>query len=99
MLHCRFLHGRILLFRPIVAQLCLERDKDIDLSATWVESLARHAVIKGSNLCLKDSHQVIDLIYKYLDFNTVTGPLPSWWYCVLCTHSLTFSLPVLPNFN
>ncbi|KAE8410641.1 fungal-specific transcription factor domain-containing protein [Aspergillus pseudocaelatus] len=83
----RFLHGRILLFRPIVAQLCLERDKDNGLSATWVESLARHTVIKGSNLCLKDSHQVIDLIYRYLDRDTVTGPLPSWWYCVLYVYT------------
>lgn len=99
MLYCSFLHGRILLFRPIVAQLCLRRDKDNDLSATWVESLARHTVIGGSSLCLKDSHQVIDLIYKHLDFDTVTGPLPSWWYCVLCAHSPTFSLSVLSNFN
>ncbi|KAL4889403.1 fungal-specific transcription factor domain-containing protein [Aspergillus ambiguus] len=79
----RFLHGRILLFRPIVAQLCLQRDKDSDLSAAWSESLSRHTIMKASSLCLQDSHQVIDIIYNHLDFTNVTGPLPSWWYCVL----------------
>lgn len=95
MLYCRFLHGRILLFRPIVAQLCLQRDKANDPGAMWVESFSRHTVIKGSSLCLEDSHQVIDLIYKYLDIDAVTGPLPSWWYCVLCAYFPTFSLFVL----
>lgn len=82
-----------------MAQLCLQRDRDNDPGAMWVESLSQHTAIKGSSLCLEDSHQVIDLIYKYLDIDTVTGPLPSWWYCVLCAYSPTFSLSVLPNFS
>jgi hypothetical protein len=80
----RFLHTRILLFRPILAQFCLQRP-DIHPTHTSIESLDELAVIQCSRLCLKHAHQMIELVYTHLDFDTVTGPLPSWWYCVLCT--------------
>ncbi|KAE8381312.1 fungal-specific transcription factor domain-containing protein [Aspergillus bertholletiae] len=79
----RFLHARILLFRPILTQLCLHSHR----RPTSIESLAQRTALQCSNLCLTASHQIIDMIYANLDFAFVTGPLPSWWYCVLYVYT------------
>ncbi|KAJ5741004.1 fungal-specific transcription factor domain-containing protein [Penicillium malachiteum] len=52
----------------------------------------RLGIVNKIRLCLKDAHQIIELVYNNLDFNTVTGPLPSWWYCVLYIYTAAIVL-------
>ncbi|KAK2612664.1 hypothetical protein QQS21_001281 [Conoideocrella luteorostrata] len=84
--HVRLLHARILLFRPLLAQFCFKREGN-GLESATIESLADRLVVQCSNLCLRASHQMIHVIHANLDRTTVTGPLPSWWYCVLYVYT------------
>jgi hypothetical protein len=40
--------------------------------------------IQCSSLCLETAHRSIEMIYTHLDLSTVFGPVPAWWYSVLC---------------
>lgn len=75
----RFLHARMLLLRPILAQYCLPQSTE-----KQVDSLCSRMVMQGSKMCLETAHRTIELIYSHLDSSTVTGPVPAWWYSVLC---------------
>ncbi|KAK9364782.1 fungal-specific transcription factor domain-containing protein [Lipomyces kononenkoae] len=83
----RFLHTRILLFRPILAQFCLSQCNTNHQMTRWDESLAQRTVVQCCSLCLSAAHNMIELVYANLDLVTVTGPLPSWWYCVLYVYT------------
>ncbi|KAH1551910.1 hypothetical protein KXX59_007630 [Aspergillus fumigatus] len=74
----RFLHARMLLLRPILAQYCLPQSTE-----KQVDSLCSRMVMQGSKMCLETAHRTIELIYSHLDSSTVTGPVPAWWYSVL----------------
>jgi len=83
----RFLHARILLFRPILSRFCLPQETPTDPGTALDESLPQRMALQCSALCLRAAHDAIDLIYANLVVNGALGPLPAWWYCVLCEHS------------
>ncbi len=89
-LRSRYLHTRILLFRPILSRFCLAQpDTTYTPSSSDMEheSLPQHLALACSNLCLRAAHDAIHLIYRNLDRETITGPVPQWWNCILFTYS------------
>jgi hypothetical protein len=91
-LRSRYLHTRILLFRPILSRFCLTQpDTTYPLSSSAQnmehESLPQHLALACSNLCLRAAHDAIHLIYSNLDRENITGPVPQWWNCILFTYS------------
>jgi hypothetical protein len=74
----------MLLFRPILSQFCLPQSNPTEIGTAIDESLAERMVLQCSTLCLRTAHDMIDLIYTNLDIQELRGPLPAWWYSVLC---------------
>jgi hypothetical protein len=37
-----------------------------------------------SHLCFQTAHEVIETFDQNLNVEDLTGPLPCWWYSVLC---------------
>ena len=35
-------------------------------------------------MCFRFAHELIDIYSRHLDPEEVTGPVPNWWYSVLC---------------
>jgi hypothetical protein len=48
------------------------------------ESLGYRMITQCSSLCVKAAHDVIQLIHSNLNQDELTGPLPAWWYSILC---------------
>jgi hypothetical protein len=92
-LRSRYLHTRILLFRPILSRFCLAQpDTTYPSSSSSAqnmehESLPQHLALACSNLCLRAAHDAIHLIHSNLDRESITGPVPQWWNCILFTYS------------
>jgi hypothetical protein len=92
-LRSRYLHTRILLFRPILSRFSLTQPDTAypppSSSAQNMEheSLPQHLALACSNLCLRAAHDAIHLIYSNLDRENITGPVPQWWNCILFTYS------------
>jgi hypothetical protein len=84
MLAYRYLHARILLFRPVLSRFCLLGPTSVNSGTVLDESLAQRMALQCSTLCLTAAHQIIELIHSNLTSDGMTGPLPAWWYCVLC---------------
>lgn len=74
----------MLLFRPILSQFCLPQSNPTEIGTAIDESLAERMILQCSTLCLRTAHDMIDLIYTNLDIQELRGPLPAWWYSVLC---------------
>ncbi|KAH8700820.1 fungal-specific transcription factor domain-containing protein [Talaromyces proteolyticus] len=79
-LQARYLHLRILLFRPVFTFF---QDRD----TTWAElfsdaflqySVAQQCVVQ----CIKAAQQLVELIHSNLQQDGSMGPLPAWWYNV-----------------
>ena len=83
----RFLHTRILLFRPILTRFCLPKSTESETGTALDESLAQRTVVQCSSLCLRSAHDLIDLLHMNLTKDGTMGSLPAWWYCVFCTSS------------
>ncbi|KAF7513314.1 hypothetical protein GJ744_009735 [Endocarpon pusillum] len=108
-LRSRYLHSRILLFRPILSRFCLAQPDTTHTSSSSDmehESLPQHLALACSNLCLRAAHDAIHLIYSNLDRENITGPVPQWWNCILFTYSAATVLQAArlrpmgsPNYN
>jgi len=46
--------------------------------------LSQHLIVKSAELCFEAAHEMIDVLYSRFDLTTVTGPVPAWWFAVLC---------------
>jgi hypothetical protein len=67
-----------------MSEFCLPQSVPSDPGTAIDESLSERVWLQCSVLCLRTAHDMIDVIYANLDVRTLTGPLPAWWYCVLC---------------
>lgn len=83
----RFLHARILLFRPTLSQFCLFENAPLVSGTPLDESLSHRMVFQCSSLCVRAAHDMIQLIYSNLNPHDLTGPLPAWWYCILYVYT------------
>ena len=90
----RFLHARILLLRPAISHFCLLEPRPLAPGTALDESLGHRMVVQCSSLCMRSAHDMIKLIYSNLSLDDLTGPLPAWWYCILCKCTLFTSSSV-----
>jgi hypothetical protein len=74
----------MVLFRPILADLYLT-PHDVTSSPPKKErGLNHYATVQCASLCFEAAHEMLDVLYDNFNFSTVTGPVPAWWFSVLC---------------
>ncbi|KAL9106368.1 MAG: hypothetical protein Q9227_008569 [Pyrenula ochraceoflavens] len=88
-LRARYLHCRILLFRPVLSRFCLAQNDLTFSSAPKIdESLPQRLALAASTLCVRAAHENIDLIYTNLGQQRhALASLPASWFCVLYLYS------------
>ncbi|KAI0971646.1 C6 transcription factor [Xylaria arbuscula] len=86
-LRARFLHARILLFRPILAESYLKQNINGDDSHSEERSLSQGVTTECARILFASAHEIVNVIYTHFDFETVTGPVPAWWYAVLFVYT------------
>ncbi|KAI9932323.1 hypothetical protein MW887_009835 [Aspergillus wentii] len=83
-LRARFLHVRVLLFRPTLSRYCTARDiTATDPLITLNDSFPHRVALQCSIICVKVAQEVIELIYNNVPMDGSSGPLPAWWYNIL----------------
>uniref|UniRef100_A0A0B7JZM6 Xylanolytic transcriptional activator regulatory domain-containing protein n=2 Tax=Bionectria ochroleuca TaxID=29856 RepID=A0A0B7JZM6_BIOOC len=84
-LRSRYLHSRILILRPVVAEACLKQTHSQNSGgySSIDRSLSQNMVNQCCTMCFESAHELINIIYDNLDLQTVTGPVPAWWFSVL----------------
>jgi len=87
--YARFLHVRILLFRPILSKYCSIRDNLTMNSLIPISDSFPHRVaLQCSIICVRVAQESIEMIYNNVPADGTGGPLPAWWYNILCMVSL-----------
>lgn len=77
----------MLLFRPTLSRYCTIRDNMTnDLFIPLNDSFPRRIALQCSILCVKAAQDSIQLIYSNIPLDGTGGPLPAWWYNVLCVY-------------
>ncbi|RAK86342.1 hypothetical protein BO79DRAFT_153862 [Aspergillus costaricaensis CBS 115574] len=83
-LRARFLHVRMLLFRPILSRYCTSREIGIaDPMISLQDSFPQRVALQCSTICVKVAQEVIGLIHSNMPADGSSGPLPAWWYNIL----------------
>lgn len=83
----RFLHVRMLLFRPTLSKYCAVRDNAAtDHLISVNDLLPQRVALQCSIICVKAAQESIELIYSNVPTDGTGGPLPAWWYNILCRH-------------
>ncbi|KAJ5586648.1 hypothetical protein N7450_006435 [Penicillium hetheringtonii] len=83
-LNARFLHVRILLFRPILSKYCSIRDNLTMNSLIPISDSFPHRVaLQCSIICVRVAQESIEMIYNNVPADGTGGPLPAWWYNIL----------------
>ncbi|KAK2749281.1 hypothetical protein FQN55_003606 [Onygenales sp. PD_40] len=89
-LRARFLHVRMLLFRPTLSRFCTARDNTTPSDDPFVsldDTLPQRIALQCSIICVKVAQEVIELIYKSIPTDGTVGPLPAWWYNILYVYT------------
>ncbi|KAF4188150.1 hypothetical protein CNMCM7927_002642 [Aspergillus lentulus] len=87
-LRARFLHVRMLLFRPILSKYCTARDITPQDPLTSVnDSFPQRVAQQCSIICVKVAQEVIELIHSNIPADGSAGPLPAWWYNILYVYT------------
>ncbi|GES66788.1 C6 transcription factor [Aspergillus terreus] len=87
-LRARFLHVRMLLFRPILSKYCTARDMgDTDPLISIHDSFPQRVALQCSIICVKVAQEVVELIYTNIPADGTSGPLPAWWYNILYVYT------------
>ncbi|KAJ5160993.1 hypothetical protein N7492_006385 [Penicillium capsulatum] len=87
-LRARFLHVRILLFRPTLSKYCTIRDNSLGHSMiSLADSFPRRVALQCSIICVKVAQESIRLIYDNVPVDGTGGPLPAWWYNILYVYT------------
>jgi hypothetical protein len=81
--YIRFLHIRMLLFRPIMSRFCTAPDSIVRTSSLE-DALPSRIALQCSILCVKVAQESIELIYSHVTSEGSANRLPAWWYNVLC---------------
>ncbi|KAJ5666576.1 hypothetical protein N7462_010985 [Penicillium macrosclerotiorum] len=81
----RFLHVRMLLFRPTLSKYCVARDNLLAHSMiSMTESFPNRVALQCSIICVRVAQESINLIHNNVPADGTGGPLPAWWYNILC---------------
>ncbi|KAF4625816.1 hypothetical protein G7Y89_g12348 [Cudoniella acicularis] len=83
-LRLRLLHGRILLFRPMLARLCLSHSQVAPGSALD-HSLVDRLLPGFASLCIDSAQKMIALVHEQQKPDGTIGILP-WWHRVFYLH-------------
>ncbi|KAB8233880.1 transcription factor domain-containing protein [Aspergillus alliaceus] len=87
-LRARFLHVRMLLFRPILSKYCTARDtKAPDTLVSRNDSFPQRIAWQWSTICVQVAQEVIELIHGNIPADGSAGPLPAWWYNILYVYT------------
>ncbi|KAL4899620.1 hypothetical protein BDW74DRAFT_189000 [Aspergillus multicolor] len=86
-LRARFLHVRMLLFRPILSKYCTSRDTATDPLIALTDSFPQRVALQCSIICVNVAREIIDLIYGNIPSDGTSGPLPAWWYNILYVYT------------
>ncbi|CAH0018758.1 unnamed protein product [Clonostachys rhizophaga] len=82
-LRARYLYARISLLRPILAELYLEEASSGSSELPKEKTLRQPLMVECTVLCFQLAHEMIDVLYSNFNHETVTGPVPAWWFGVL----------------
>ena len=74
----------MIVLRPILADYYLKQLGSNSLPATRKGSLSQHLIAGSAEICFEAAHEMIDVLYTHFNFENVTGPVPAWWFAVLC---------------
>ncbi|KAJ5423090.1 hypothetical protein N7445_011198 [Penicillium cf. griseofulvum] len=87
-LRARFLHVRMLLFRPTLSKYCAVRDNTTAYPLVSTNDSFPHRVaLQCSVICVKAAQESIELIYNNVPADGTGGPLPAWWYNILYVYT------------
>lgn len=88
------MHVRILLFRPVLSRYCAMRESlaSINSPTATSASLGYRVALQCSVICVLAAQESIEMIYNNVPADGTGGPLPAWWYNILCVF-----FPVLPS--
>ncbi|KAJ5779911.1 hypothetical protein N7457_005071 [Penicillium paradoxum] len=87
-LRARFLHVRMLLFRPTLSKYCAVRDNaTTDPLVSTTNSFPHLVALQCSIICVKSAQESIELIYNNVPADGTGGPLPAWWYNILYVYT------------
>ncbi|KAL4746492.1 hypothetical protein BDW72DRAFT_210376 [Aspergillus terricola var. indicus] len=86
-LRARFLHVRMLLFRPILSKYCIARDLPSDPLISLTDSFPQRVALQCSTICVNVAREVIELIHTNIPCDGTSGPLPAWWYNILYVYT------------
>ena len=87
--HSRFLHTRILLYRPILSRLISSPDADTSSMIFRLQNnLLQRMAVQCSILCVRTAQAAIENIHSQLPTETgLMGTLPAWWYLVFYVYT------------
>jgi hypothetical protein len=83
----RYLHCRILIFRPVLSRFCLAQNELSSSITKFDDSLPQRMALSCSTLCLRAAHEMIEIIYNNIDKQAITGHIPLWWNAVLYVYT------------
>lgn len=83
----RYLHCRILIFRPVLSRFCLAQNELSSSITKFDDSLPQRMALSCSTLCLRAAHEMIEIIHNNMDNQTIIGQIPLWWNAVLYVYT------------
>jgi hypothetical protein len=87
----RFLHTRILLYRPILSHLISSVNSDsTNMAFPLRNTLLQRMAVQCAILCVQSAQAAIENIHSQLPKDPgLMGPLPAWWYLVFYVYTAT----------
>ncbi|RAL13334.1 fungal specific transcription factor domain-containing protein [Aspergillus homomorphus CBS 101889] len=88
-LRIRLLHMRTVSLRPALIRHCKPGAPTYTMKPQIPTRsfLSEVMYSESSRMCFQFAHELINLFDAKLDAETMTGPLPSWWYSVLYVYT------------
>lgn len=78
------------MFRPTLSKYCAIRDNAAtDPLVSTNESFPHRVALQCSIICVKAAQESIELIKNNVPADGTGGPLPAWWYNILCSYRLS----------
>ncbi|KIX92650.1 uncharacterized protein Z520_11679 [Fonsecaea multimorphosa CBS 102226] len=92
-LQARYLHSRIMLFRPALLQLCAlsqSKARGHETEEVRMSELQHVVVVQAATMCISAAHDLTDLIYYHKGLDNEV--LPEWWYNVFYIYTCATAL-------
>jgi hypothetical protein len=87
MTRSRYLHCRILIFRPVLSRFCLAQNELASSITKFDDSLPQRMALSCSILCLRAAHEMIEVLYNTMDNRATWGHIPNWWNAILYVYN------------